>query len=49
MVLFRFVDSYGSTKFVDTMNGFASKYGPQFEPCATLVDMAKTNAKFHKD
>lgn len=44
---FRFVDSIGSTKYTEMMQGFADKYGEQFTPCELLQDMAKTNKKFH--
>lgn len=44
---FRYVDAMGSAKFVDMMNRFADKYGPQFAPAPLLQDMAKSNKKFH--
>jgi enoyl-CoA hydratase/long-chain 3-hydroxyacyl-CoA dehydrogenase len=46
---FRYLDTYGVKKFVDKMKGFEDKYGPQFEPCKMLVDLAETNEKIHKD
>jgi hypothetical protein len=30
---FRYLDQVGVSNYVDTMNGFADKAGPQFEPC----------------
>lgn len=45
---FRYLDQVGVDKYVDMMNGFADKYGPQFEPCQILKDYASTNKKFHK-
>lgn len=45
---FRYLDQVGVTNFVDRMNSFADKYGPQFEPCQLLKDHAATNKKFHK-
>jgi enoyl-CoA hydratase/long-chain 3-hydroxyacyl-CoA dehydrogenase len=44
---FCYVDSVGAGKFVDVMNGFVDKYGPQFEPCQLLKDYAHGNKKFH--
>eukprot|EP00934_Nitzschia_sp_Nitz4_P004354 Nitzschia sp. Nitz4//scaffold1_size375055//231008//233477//NITZ4_000294-RA/size375055-processed-gene-0.374-mRNA-1//1//CDS//3329541099//4344//frame0 len=44
---FRHLDTVGVSSFVDRMNGFADKYGPQFEPCQLLKDYAATNKKFH--
>lgn len=44
---FRHLDQIGVSNFVDTMNGFADKYGPQFEPCQLLKDYAAANKKFH--
>lgn len=45
---FRMIDAYGADKYCNLMSGFADKYGPQFEPCDLLKDMAKNNKKFHK-
>jgi len=44
---FRYLDQVGVRKYVDLMNGFADKYGPQFEPCQLLKDYAATDKKFH--
>jgi len=44
---FRYLDSVGVDKYVGMMNGFAEKYGPQFEPCQLLKDYAATGKKFH--
>jgi len=45
---FRYIDQVGIDNFVGMMNGFADKYGPQFEPCQLLKDFAASNKKFHK-
>ncbi|KAL7578408.1 hypothetical protein ACA910_012805 [Epithemia clementina (nom. ined.)] len=44
---FRYLDQVGVSGYLDMMNGFADKYGPQFEPCQLLKDHAATNKKFH--
>eukprot|EP00555_Chaetoceros_dichaeta_P004113 CAMPEP_0198250736 /NCGR_PEP_ID=MMETSP1447-20131203/1798_1 /TAXON_ID=420782 /ORGANISM="Chaetoceros dichaeta, Strain CCMP1751" /LENGTH=813 /DNA_ID=CAMNT_0043935601 /DNA_START=68 /DNA_END=2509 /DNA_ORIENTATION=- len=44
---FRYLDSVGVDKYVGMMNGFAEKYGPQFEPCQLLKDYAAEGKKFH--
>lgn len=46
---FRYVDHVGSTEFTDMMLKFADLYGEQFAPCDLLLDMAKTNKKFHSN
>lgn len=45
---FRYVDSVGTAKYADHLKELADKYGPRFAPAPLLLDMAKTNAKFHK-
>ena len=45
---FRMLDAVGIAKYNDMMMRFAEKYGPQFEPCQLMKDMAKSGAKFHK-
>ena len=45
---FRYLDQVGASSYVNMMNGFADKYGPQFEPCQLLKDYAATGKKFHK-
>jgi enoyl-CoA hydratase/long-chain 3-hydroxyacyl-CoA dehydrogenase len=45
---FRYLDQVGVANYVGMMNGFADKYGPQFEPCQLLKDYAATDKKFHK-
>lgn len=45
---FRYLDQVGVANYVDMMNGFADKYGPQFEPCQILKDYAAADKKFHK-
>jgi len=44
---FTYLDQVGVSQYVDMMNGFADKYGPQFEPCQLLKDHAATGKKFH--
>jgi 3-hydroxyacyl-CoA dehydrogenase len=44
---FRYIDQVGVRAYVDMMNGFADKYGRQFEPCQLLKDYAAANKKFH--
>lgn len=44
---FRYLDQVGVGKYVDMMNGFTDKYGPQFEPCQLLKDYAISKKKFH--
>mmetsp|Transcript_4139 Transcript_4139/g.5322 ORF Transcript_4139/g.5322 Transcript_4139/m.5322 type:complete len:186 (+) Transcript_4139:2170-2727(+) len=44
---FRYLDTVGVDKYCDLMNGFAEKYGPQFEPCQLLKDHAASGKKFH--
>ena len=44
---FRYIDHLGIEKMVQTMNELAEKFGPKFEPADLLVQMAKTNKKFH--
>lgn len=42
---FRWVDQYSAAKLVDKMRGYADLYGAPFQPCQTLVDMAKDPSK----
>jgi len=44
---FRYIDSIGTSKYVDQLNRLADQHGPRFAPAPLLVDMAKTNKKFH--
>eukprot|EP00565_Helicotheca_tamesis_P007871 CAMPEP_0185723170 /NCGR_PEP_ID=MMETSP1171-20130828/99_1 /TAXON_ID=374046 /ORGANISM="Helicotheca tamensis, Strain CCMP826" /LENGTH=819 /DNA_ID=CAMNT_0028390837 /DNA_START=33 /DNA_END=2492 /DNA_ORIENTATION=+ len=44
---FRYLDTVGVSKYCDIMNGFAEKYGPQFEPCQLLKDHAASGKNFH--
>jgi len=46
---FRYLDQIGISGYVDMMNSFADKYGPQFEPCQLLKDYATTGRKFYTD
>lgn len=46
---FRWVDQYSAAKLVDKMKSYADLYGAPFQPCQTLLDMAKDSSKrFHK-
>lgn len=44
---FRYLDTVGVEGYVGMMDGFAEKYGPQFEPCQLLRDYAASGKKFH--
>eukprot|EP00536_Pseudo-nitzschia_multiseries_P007701 jgi/Psemu1/240487/estExt_Genewise1.C_1830085 len=46
---FRYLDQIGVSSYVDMMNSFADKYGPQFEPCQLLKDYAMKDKKFYRD
>lgn len=43
---FTYLDQVGTAQYVDMMNGFADKYGAQFEPCQLLKDYAASGKKF---
>jgi enoyl-CoA hydratase/long-chain 3-hydroxyacyl-CoA dehydrogenase len=45
---FRYADALGTAKLADMMSRYADQLGGHFAPPQLLVDMAKTNAKFHK-
>ncbi|CRK99700.1 CLUMA_CG012970, isoform A [Clunio marinus] len=46
---FRFTDHYTAGKLVDKMKTFADLFGAPFQPCQTLLDMAKDpSKKFYK-
>ena len=45
---FRYLDQVGVANYADMMNGFADKYGPQFEPCQLIKDYAASGKKFHR-
>lgn len=42
---FRFVDHYTAAKLVDKMKSYADLFGAPFQPCQTLLDMAKDPSK----
>lgn len=44
---FRYVDTIGPKRIMDTMNQYAKSVGPQFEPPALLVKKANEGGKFH--
>ncbi len=43
---FRYMDSLGIQKTVDTMNNLAARYGEKFRPCDYLCQMAEDNKTF---
>lgn len=42
---FRFVDQFTAAKLVDKMKSYADIFGAPFQPCQTLLDMAKDPSK----
>jgi enoyl-CoA hydratase / long-chain 3-hydroxyacyl-CoA dehydrogenase len=42
---FRFVDQFTAAKLVDKMKTYADIFGAPFQPCQTLLDMAKDPSK----
>ena len=44
---FRAIDAWGIDTVVETMRGLQDKYGPRFEPAATLVRMAEKGEGFY--
>ena len=44
---FRWIDQIGAVTLTRHLEGFSSRYGPQFKPSAMLVDLAKSGKKFH--
>jgi len=44
---FRYCDTMGAQKLVDTMRRFEEAYGAPFTPCQMLLDMAKGDKKFY--
>ncbi len=45
---FRYADSMGLDTLVGHMRRFEAQYGPAFEPCQLIQDMAKKGEKFYK-
>ncbi|PAV01762.1 hypothetical protein CBG25_14785 [Arsenophonus sp. ENCA] len=45
---FRYMDQQGISNIVDIMYRLAQKYGNNFVPCERLMQMAKSNKKFHQ-
>ena len=46
---FRYMDSKGLQKIVDELSRYHELFGPRFEPCPMLIDMAKNNKRFYPD
>lgn len=44
---FRYIDSVGSCKVVETLQRLAQQWGDKFEPCDKLLHMAENNQKFY--
>ncbi|MFV0575685.1 MAG: fatty acid oxidation complex subunit alpha FadJ [Vibrio sp.] len=44
---FRYIDKIGARELVETMNGYAEKYGSRFAPCDGLLTRAGTGEKFY--
>jgi 3-hydroxyacyl-CoA dehydrogenase/enoyl-CoA hydratase/3-hydroxybutyryl-CoA epimerase len=42
-----YIDMLGARTFVEESRRLAETAGPRFEPCQLLLDMARTNARFH--
>ena len=42
-----FADAYGLGKIVETLKGFAQRFGPHFEPCPELQHRAASNEPFY--
>lgn len=42
-----YIDMLGAQTFVEESRRLAETAGPRFEPCQLLLDMARTNARFH--
>ncbi len=45
---FRYMDQQGISNIVDIMHRLAQKYGNNFVPCERLMQMVKSNKKFHQ-
>jgi 3-hydroxyacyl-CoA dehydrogenase/enoyl-CoA hydratase/3-hydroxybutyryl-CoA epimerase len=41
------IDTVGAALFVDQCRRLAERYGPRFEPCDSLKDMARRGMRFH--
>jgi 3-hydroxyacyl-CoA dehydrogenase/enoyl-CoA hydratase/3-hydroxybutyryl-CoA epimerase len=44
---FRYMDSLGAQKTLDSFHRLANQYGPRFKPCQLLIDQAGSNARFY--
>lgn len=41
------IDTVGAARFVDQCRRLAERFGPRFEPCDSLLEMARRGARFH--
>jgi 3-hydroxyacyl-CoA dehydrogenase/enoyl-CoA hydratase/3-hydroxybutyryl-CoA epimerase len=41
------IDTIGAARFVDDCRRLADRFGPRFEPCDSLKDMARRGVRFH--
>lgn len=44
---FRYMDSLGAQKTLDSFHRLANQYGPRFKPCQLLIDQVGSNARFY--
>ena len=44
---FRYIDTLGADKLVETLNQYANVHGERFKPCDRLVEMATAGTRFH--
>lgn len=44
---FRYIDTLGADKLVETLNQYVNVYGERFKPCDRLVEMAASGGRFH--
>ena len=45
--VFSLIDTVGAARFVDDCRRLADRFGPRFEPCESLKDMAHRGIRFH--
>lgn len=46
---FRYVDAQGSAKVVERLEALAAAHGPRFTPAPLLVELARSNGRFHSE